>query len=290
MDHKSLRVKSTHVCIQLPWLSEPDEIFPVRASQRRRKARTPRSSTNPVELPNRNIENALTWEERVSTERHDPVQSDSGTPFTSEAPSETDSTQPTTPSSAVPQQTTPRAAEATIQKTPTQPKVARNVVPVVPAIPVFSPTSPRRTQGAFASSASSKSTDAAEGIVTQSSSAVKEQVVAVDTEIPTESSVSPSVEAKPAPPKSWADLVRIKAAPGAAMTSAINSSQPQGVGVSKADSLFEVLNTINAESGNDPTKFSFLEPRGLVNTGNMCYMNAVSSIAHFWWLTLTSFD
>ena len=48
-----------------------------------------------------------------------------------------------------------------------------------------------------------------------------------------------------------------------------NGTQPP-----RAASLAEALRQYNVEG---ETPLSFLEPRGLVNTGNMCYMNSVST-------------
>lgn len=44
---------------------------------------------------------------------------------------------------------------------------------------------------------------------------------------------------------------------------------------SNASSLAEALADFRIASGQ---KLAFLEPRGLINTGNMCYMNSVSGI------------
>ena len=47
--------------------------------------------------------------------------------------------------------------------------------------------------------------------------------------------------------------------------------------IAKGETLSEVLNDVNAPV-EPPSKVAFLQPRGLVNTGNMCYMNSVSLI------------
>lgn len=82
--------------------------------------------------------------------------------------------------------------------------------------------------------------------------------------------------------KSWADLVRTTAAPPlgaaaaggtAAAAAAVNGAiLTNGSALPKNASLSEALRqyTVNSD-----TKLFFLEPRGLVNTGNMCYMNSV---------------
>ena len=91
-----------------------------------------------------------------------------------------------------------------------------------------------------------------------------------DSEAQVEEKQAPS---KPAPPKSWADLVRAKNA-GAASGAQTNgvSSAMKTQALPKSASLAEALRQYTSASG----RLQFLEPRGLVNTGNMCYMNSVS--------------
>lgn len=75
-------------------------------------------------------------------------------------------------------------------------------------------------------------------------------------------------------PKSWADLVRTKVSnpanelktPENKMLGANGFQHPKA-------SMVEVLRNYGSGSYND--RVSFIEPRGLVNTGNMCYMNSV---------------
>lgn len=79
----------------------------------------------------------------------------------------------------------------------------------------------------------------------------------------------------PAPPKSWADLVRKQSASnGPANTTAAAAPVVNGLFVPTSESLGDVLGEINVAEA--PSKLVFLQPRGLVNTGNMCYMNSVS--------------
>ena len=43
----------------------------------------------------------------------------------------------------------------------------------------------------------------------------------------------------------------------------------------KNETLSDVLHTIGSSIGQTQTKLAFLQPRGLENIGNMCYMNSV---------------
>jgi ubiquitin carboxyl-terminal hydrolase 10 len=89
-------------------------------------------------------------------------------------------------------------------------------------------------------------------------------------EEPTKSASQPSA------PKSWADLVRSKTAPRGAGVPVHSSAEAGGLAVSRSQNLAEVLKSLGTDVDQYSDKTAFLEPRGLVNTGNMCYMNSVS--------------
>jgi ubiquitin carboxyl-terminal hydrolase 10 len=78
-------------------------------------------------------------------------------------------------------------------------------------------------------------------------------------------------------PKLWTGLFNPAAATS---TAASSESGPAAAtpGFSKAncESLAEALRSFTAVSPD--SKVAFLEPRGLVNTGNMCYMNSVGGL------------
>lgn len=86
-----------------------------------------------------------------------------------------------------------------------------------------------------------------------------------------------------AAPKSWADLVRSKNASVAAANAIESSSLTNGAVPSRAGSLRDVLSEFNVDSEG---KIAFIEPRGLVNMGNMCYMNSVRGPFRGWSSTL----
>jgi ubiquitin carboxyl-terminal hydrolase 10 len=89
------------------------------------------------------------------------------------------------------------------------------------------------------------------------------------------SAKSAEVPATKPTPKSWADLVRSNTpqGPNAASSNGllVPTTNPASA-TSKSNALADVIRDFNVNNGG---KLSFLEPRGLVNTGNMCYMNSV---------------
>lgn len=91
-----------------------------------------------------------------------------------------------------------------------------------------------------------------------------------------ETITSPPIKAAP---KSWADLVRTMGQNTTARTAQVSSdsaAQTNGFVPAKAGSLADALTSYSVKENNENAKIAFLEPRGLVNTGNMCYMNSVS--------------
>jgi len=85
--------------------------------------------------------------------------------------------------------------------------------------------------------------------------------------------VEDRTSSQPSAPKSWADLVRSQKAGVPSMTQANGiSSAPVVQALPKSASLAEALRHYTSASSH----LHFIEPRGLVNTGNMCYMNSVS--------------
>lgn len=150
---------------------------------------------------------------------------------------------------------------------------ASSAVPVVPALP--RPTSKSSSTGK--AHEVSETTDAGD----------KPAVNGAETagaEATDDAPASPPVKSAPT---SWANLFAKPSAKGAANsaspngTSALLNGGPfdaagaiSGSAFSKANatSLAEAIRAYRVDSGD---KISFLEPRGLINTGNMCYMNSV---------------
>lgn len=195
----------------------------------------------------------------------------------SDTPSEMGSTDLTTPSPAC----TPQPVKS--QPTPNpQPKNNKPVMPIVPAVPVM-PLSPKTSRQAHRDSVSAVSSTSQ----TQLESISEQARRSSTTSVPTMSDVSPVASTEtskpaspPAPPKSWADLVRSKVAPKTPSGAVTISQIANGLGAAKNETLSDVLNTIDATATQNASKIAFLKPRGLVNTGNMCYMNSVGTLLH----------
>ncbi|KAL3466492.1 hypothetical protein BJX64DRAFT_284430 [Aspergillus heterothallicus] len=242
----------------VPWLSVPEVPFPARAPHGRRRNRNLQGSSLAVELPakdgQRTKENEVIKER--SQESDAPTPSEPQTPTLSAAPSIADSTQPTTPSSAV--------QSSSAARPQSQPK-GKGTIPVVPVVPVIpSPSTPRQNTTKDDTKSKPATTDVADN-KTSSDAAALEPAEAKQEE--------PS---KPAAPKSWADLVRNKSLARAA--TGTSSEAVNGVVKHRTQSVADVIQNLGEDVSQYSDKVAFLEPRGLVNTGNMCYMNSVLQI------------
>lgn len=189
------------------------------------------------------------------------------TPATSQAQSEAGSTHPTTPSSALPpstpqaQATTGHGRKATIPAVP--------LVPIKPAVPAS------QRKDSTATSTAERPSTAGDALQEKAGAGEQQNVASPESER-TATATSPPAKAAP---KSWAALLKTQnaataaAAAAAAPVSGSNGvSAVNGFAAAKSDSMVDVLRTYNVNADN---KIAFTEPRGLVNTGNMCYMNSI---------------
>lgn len=189
------------------------------------------------------------------------------TPTTSAVLSDANSTQPTTPLSAV-QTVTSRSQSQSRTQTQNS-KSAAPLVPVVPIVPQGPNTSRQLPHDdASRSPETPKTTIAATDTAAE---AGKETVPQPN------DSQEPAKQPSPAPaaPKSWADLVRSKAVSRSAGAIEVASSGPNDLMAHKSETLADALSRLGADVTQYSDRVAFLEPRGLVNTGNMCYMNSV---------------
>lgn len=209
----------------------------------------------------------------------EPIISSLETPLTSDAPSDDDSTQPTTPSSVIPQSISqPQRSHGSKISHPTA--VA---LPFLPAIPLAS-RAPKRPSV----SASSEMTKPPE-LSTESQLEVSLEKETQPDVANTLNSVVPeappiSPPQKPVP-KSWAELVRTsaqKTSQKGSKAEANGATHSNGFNTSRVTSLAEVLSSYKVDEIRHDSRVTFLQPRGLVNTGNMCYMNSVCGYHSFY--------
>ena len=257
----------------LPWLSVTDSEFPPRASQKKRRRRAPvPAQEGTLALPSReqaaelqdtqDVKEASEEADHTSTEGMEESQAstvalaselDVDTPQTSHPPSEIDSTRPSAQSPAVPVQPQ-RAPQGSHARTQTKP-----AVPLIPIKPAKAPSVTSVTQKSAKSTAADKEEKADGAALPETTDSTEE---------------APKASPPKPTPGSWAALLRSKnAAPAVKAPAPTNGvAATNGSTAPKSNSLGDVLASYSVDSYK---KLSFLEPRGLVNTGNLCYMNSV---------------
>ncbi|KAI1156875.1 cysteine proteinase [Nemania diffusa] len=272
----------------VPWLSHPDEPFPRQTNKSRRMRRTI-NITASVELP-MSKQNMVTSDENASA----PASQDSTIPETPNnkaidtAASTSDvltkipvnsSSQPEPVQSTSSTPASPKAVPSSPSTpTKTNKSTTRSAVPAVPVIPAIPKVKDSKSP--------SNHSETVVAELTVSSQSPTEVAPARP-----EAETTPVQPAKTAP-KLWSNLFQRptpattlssspnnpSAAPASAAPSSDtinvnnNLSGPGSFAKSNASSLAEALRDHQVSNGQ---KISFIEPRGLVNTGNMCYMNSV---------------
>ena len=209
-----------------------------------------------------------------------PVSSASATPTTSQAPSEADSTQPTTPSSVVTPQAPPRSSSSSTSKAEVRSTAKKGaIVPVVPNIPSLSRTSRNKSTSITSELAKPSYTELTSdphvSPTETTVSAFQEENAEGQESEQTSKAASPQIKAAP---KSWADLVRTRTVSKSSSgneADQINTTQTNGLIGPKTSPLSDVLASFRVGNDDVEARIAFLKPRGLVNTGNMCYMNSV---------------
>lgn len=298
---------------QLPWYSRPDSPFPTKTTKSKRRRRISDSevirgptaeqeapedfpeTTADVTEPNTNqeeeIASAVTPKSSLAVPAVDAPVAQSEAPSTPQDVSSeyAASTSPTTPTSV-------QHAQQSNTVTPTLPQPSKPMPRPVPALPVL-PAVPKANSKDVRPSTAEKLEAVEKPAEKVAAETTKEadggpapipNGVAAETDSTAEATLAPPPVR--APPKSWADMAKptpsravaarsqqngVNGAAGINATgSGADGAGKGGFAKSNSTSLAEALQAYRVGAGE---KIAFVEPRGLVNTGNMCYMNSVSS-------------
>ncbi|KAI9708842.1 MAG: hypothetical protein M1828_002665 [Chrysothrix sp. TS-e1954] len=253
---------------QLPWFSAPESSFPARTNRPRRRKRLPQLSSASLELPDRNTNSTPHLGSVVDTPVDATRNVDGTQLYTSNAAVEPALTDQPNADSSQPQASA-EATDKAPQNASHKRSATRPIVPIIPIAPRKPPTQPT-SPSAQVNGALREDGEKLNGSVEAPVDNQETKNLAEVTE--------PSQALPKPPPKSWAELLRSKSQPAsvtqqeAGMSNGVSSNGPT---TTKASTLSDVLRAY--EVGRE-TRLAFLEPRGLVNTGNMCYMNSILQI------------
>ncbi|PNP43309.1 hypothetical protein TGAMA5MH_04766 [Trichoderma gamsii] len=253
----------------LPWLSHPGVAFPVRTPRAKRLRKPLVAGDKAVSLPAGQHDVTA---EQASQKPAPSAHKELGT----QAPALKQEVEPGAETSEV-----SKTEEAVKASTVTNVPATRTAAPAIPVVPVLPKHGPKPE-----TASQEKANDDAAKPNGQDAVAAESNEVNPDG---TNDAPAPAVKV---PPSSWANLFAKSSA-----RAPVNGSGANGVnGVngdsadaandfpgsaftkSNVNSLAEAIQSYVVENSG---KLDFLEPRGLINTGNMCYMNSVLQVLMF---------
>ncbi|KAI0974066.1 hypothetical protein F4678DRAFT_396354 [Xylaria arbuscula] len=270
----------------LPWLSHPAEPFPFRAAKSRRRRRKI-NVTSVVELPTSKQNGTVPEDANIAASTGSTNPDILNEEATNTAPPSTEllletSSQSVSHEHAQSPSSTPISYKAVPSDASTPTKInkttARTAVPAVPVIPAMPKANPKEPKAPSGSHSQNDSHSQPSSQTTQTGPEVEPTPVSpIQPPKPvTWASFFKNTPPATVPSNGLSNSVSTVAAPGASPSDATavrnGLSGPGSFAMSNASSLAEALRDYQVSNGH---KIAFLEPRGLVNTGNMCYMNAV---------------
>ncbi|TDZ71666.1 putative ubiquitin carboxyl-terminal hydrolase 3 [Colletotrichum trifolii] len=212
---------------------------------------------------------------------------------TSEAPRNGDGSASSVSNVSSPEVATSDGFKDTARPTTSSSNTSRPAIPIVPVVPVIPKNSPKETKPATIGA----HVESKESAISETKPVGESQASDMPSIEQEKAAAEPQAPVKPAPPKTWSGLFagRTAAAPKTsatgnepAVTTPINGATANGgvaangaivnLSMGSADSLASAMRDFRV--GGLP-KFQFIEPRGLINTGNMCYMNSVLQVLLF---------
>ncbi|OAQ90356.1 ubiquitin C-terminal hydrolase [Purpureocillium lilacinum] len=258
----------------LPWLSRPDAEFPSRTPRSRRRRKPLNADSAAVSLPADQQQSAAVDDLKVPTQA------------VKAAPAQATSTDVPSKHTSDVKATSSDTAAAAKSPVSTTTRPFTSAAPVVPALP--RPTSKSSSLDGKTQDLDKQSTG--DNVEHSTNGTAPEPNHVADTGNAPTSPASPQAKAAPT---SWAKLFAQSAHKGSSASPAVNGTSSAANGgeseapgavpgstfsKSNASSLAEAIRAYRVDNGDN---ISFLEPRGLINTGNMCYMNSVLQVLMF---------
>ncbi|KAI0473228.1 cysteine proteinase [Xylariaceae sp. FL0804] len=297
----------------LPWLSRPDLPFPSRTARSRRRRPMLDAESQAVELPK-----LVPAGHETANPQSTLVSDVAAAPATpkARATSAVDSEAAGLPTTAASKNVSPADVQPTIPSTPASVQAARAptadssspskhtrtasraAIPAVPILPILPKTSPKETKNILDPELRQHETKQA--TAQEASSSVDDAPAPVDESSQTEAKSEPASAwtAGQNAPKLWSRLFQPKAPVPATSTRATSADAGAASATTTADSsateagsavtgsftrsnVSSLADALRAYRVDGAQKTAFLEPRGLINPGNMCYMNSVLQVLIF---------